>query len=403
MMMKYGTIFYDGREWKRSDVAGWSRDQMRPLAKAVALARNDGVNRTVLWNSAAEVQREYVFSGRDPVLGLMEGENGIAKAEPLIASGEEKEIEGVESRNGDSDELLTIIAKRLDGRVRAGLDEAALEKRLAAFKREVLEGRERVNRVVLVEPGKDEEKDLGLQHKKFSLLLKTIGIKARGKRHNVALVGPTGTGKTESAHQAALALGLKFYPVSVGPQTTQSQLVGYMDAHGNYVRTAVREAFENGGVLLLDEFDAGNAGVSTCLNALTANRGAGFPDGQYVERHPDFVVIAAMNTFGQGADAQYVGRNQMDAATMKRFAVIYWDQDDALEEALCINKDWCRWVQRVRRAIEVLGLRHIVSPRASYDGAEALAAGISREETEAMYVWQGLKATEKAKVLAGMA
>jgi AAA domain (dynein-related subfamily) len=398
--LKYNTITYNGYAYTRESVAHWTREQMRPFAKEVALVRRDGVNRTMLWNAAAEVQRDYVFEGKHPVVSgaSTELENEFAKSLAKGATGEAMEA----SRNGE-DELLSIIARRLQGKLSGAIDSEALEARLAALKAEILAGREQVVRVELSQAGEDSPRDLGLQHKKFPLLLKTLGIKARGKRHNVALVGPAGTGKTESAHQAALALGLKFYPVSVGPQTTQSQLVGYMDAHGNYVRTAVREAFEHGGVLLLDEFDSANAGVATCLNQLTANRGAGFSDGQYVERHPDFVVIAAMNTFGQGADAQYVGRNQMDAATLNRFAVIYWDQDNALESALCIDKDWCRWVQRVRLAVEELGLRHVVSPRASYDGAEALASGISRAEVELMYVWQGLKATEKAKVLAKLA
>jgi cobaltochelatase CobS len=53
--------------------------------------------------------------------------------------------------------------------------------------------------------------------------------------------------------------------------------MGYMDAHGKLVRTLLREAYEHGGVFLLDEIDAGNPGVLTVLNALLANGQVGFP------------------------------------------------------------------------------------------------------------------------------
>jgi hypothetical protein len=162
-------------------------------------------------------------------------------------------------------------------------------------------------------------------------------------------------------------------------------------------------SFEFGGVLLLDEFDAANANVATVLNAITANSHAGFPDGVQVKRHPDFVVIVAMNTFGRGLDREYVGRNQLDAATITRFKFISWDQDDAMELALCVNRDWCKYVQAVRKSAAKLGVRHVISPRASYDGAEALNAGVlDRSEIEFACIWQGLKETEKAKILAGL-
>jgi hypothetical protein len=45
-------------------------------------------------------------------------------------------------------------------------------------------------------------------------------------------------------------------------------------------------------------------------------------------------VCAAANTYGTGADALYVGRNQLDAATLDRFYVVEMDYDRKLEAKL---------------------------------------------------------------------
>jgi cobaltochelatase CobS len=192
-------------------------------------------------------------------------------------------------------------------------------------------------------------------------------------------------------------LGLAFSAISVGPQTTQSQIMGYMDANGRYVETEFRRRFEQGGIVLLDEFDAANPGVGTCINGATANDGCGFPD-RYVVRHPDFICICAMNTFGTGADRQYVGRNQLDAATLDRFAFVDWPYDEDLELELAPDAEWCKYVQTVRRAVGKLKLRHVVSPRASFAGARMLQAGIERKLVEQAVIWKGLAETEIAKV-----
>jgi hypothetical protein len=48
-------------------------------------------------------------------------------------------------------------------------------------------------------------------------------------------------------------------------------------------------------------------------------------------------------------------------------------------------------VQRVRRAIDKLKVRHVVSPRASQIGAKLLAAGWEWADVEASVIWKGLE------------
>jgi MoxR-like ATPase len=215
------------------------------------------------------------------------------------------------------------------------------------------------------------------------------------------LVGPAGSGKTTAAEKCAERLNLPFYCQSVGAQTTQSQLLGFTNATGQYVPTHFRQAYETGGVFLLDEIDAGNANVLTALNAALANGVCSFPD-RMVKRHENFRCVAAANTFGTGADRQYVGRNQLDAASIDRFAFLEWPYDEALEAQLANNEEWTKYVQSVRRSVAALKIRHVVSPRASIQGAKLLASGMSRSEVEEVIIWKGLDQPTRAKVLANI-
>ena len=196
---------------------------------------------------------------------------------------------------------------------------------------------------------------------------------------HVMLVGPAGSGKTTIAEKAAAALQLDFYPVSVGPQTTKSDLLGYVDANGNYHTTPVRDAFEKGGLLLLDEIDAGNAGVLTILNSMLANGHCSFPDG-IIKRHENFRCMCAGNTFGRGADCQYVGRNRIDEATLNRFMVVYMDYDEDLEREICGNRAFAEKVQKYRHIATEIRARVVISPRQSIFGARLIAAGVPEDE-----------------------
>jgi MoxR-like ATPases len=221
----------------------------------------------------------------------------------------------------------------------------------------------------------------GVQHEKFELLLRIVGANLP-----VFMVGPAGTGKTLGAETVARSLGLDFYAISVGSQTSKSDIFGYQDAQGNYHATAFRLAYENGGVFLLDEADAGNANVLVGLNASLSNGYVFFPDGKMVQMHENFRMIATANTFGNGASRQYVGRNQLDAATLDRFTVLTWDIDDRIEEAIAAKAPnfgarWLRVVRAVREeAIDRLELRAVVSPRATLRGSTLLESGVTYED-----------------------
>src|SRR5690606_14105424 len=176
----------------------------------------------------------------------------------------------------------------------------------------------------------------------------------------------------------ATALGLPFYSKSVSAQTGVHVFFGYQDANGNFVRTLFGEAYEKGGVFLVDEIAAGNPNVLAALHQATANGSCAFPD-RMVDKHKDFIAVMAGNTYGTGATAEYVGRNKIDAATLDRFVFIEVPYDENLEMALASNKAWCRKVQQFRAQATKKKVKCIISPRAAFNGEKLLEAGMDED------------------------
>ena len=220
---------------------------------------------------------------------------------------------------------------------------------------------------------------------------------------NVWTTGPAGSGKTTLAHQVADALGRPFGLQSFAADSSAGSLIGGIDAAGIYHETAFIHAYETGGVYLLDEIDAAPAEILVAVNAALANGHLSLPrhhdhTRRTIKRHPNTVIFAAANTYGTGATAQYVGRSQIDAATLDRFAgaVFTIGYDAALERQLCPDETTREIVQNMRAACEATGLRRIVSTRAVIAAARMNAAGFDASEIIDALT-QGWTAEEKKK------
>lgn len=222
---------------------------------------------------------------------------------------------------------------------------------------------------------------------------------------HVLMVGPAGTGKSTIAEQAAEALGLRSFSISLSPQTPASQLLGYMQAQGEYVRTLFREAYENGGLFHFDEFDNGHPSVLAVINGALANGHMAFPDTM-VKRHPDFRAVASANTYGRGATRAYVGRQAIDAATLDRFSVETVEVDEALESELCHSVGLeteqvdrvLKFVRKLRANAERHAMPIVISPRASVGMVRLLAAGRSWQSAVESRVRRGMGDTEWNKI-----
>ncbi len=174
------------------------------------------------------------------------------------------------------------------------------------------------------------------------------------------LVGPAGTGKSTAVEQAAFDLGLKFY--SANRVQMAFELTGYQDASGQYQPTQFYQAYKNGGVFFLDEIDGSSPEALVTINTAMAQGYMNFPTGK-VYMNKNFRLVAAGNTYGTGADAQYVGRNELDAATLDRFVVIRWDYDKKLETNIIKDTDLLKLGWSLRKACEKLKLPIIISTR----------------------------------------
>lgn len=199
----------------------------------------------------------------------------------------------------------------------------------------------------------------GIQHDKFETVLKFVA-----NDEPVFLSGPAGSGKNVLCKQVAEALGLKFYFTNA--VTQEYKLTGFTDAMGKYQETQFYKAFTQGGVFMLDEIDASIPEVLVILNAAIANRYFDFPAPiGYVEAHPDFRVIAAGNTLGQGASLEYIGRNQLDGASLDRFAIIEVGYSEAIENTVaCGNLELSQFAREFRKSAQKNGVQVIVSYRA---------------------------------------
>jgi MoxR-like ATPase len=234
----------------------------------------------------------------------------------------------------------------------------------------------------------------GLQHYLLPKLIKALSAKV-----NVWIAGPSQGGKTTAAKAAAKALGLKFH--FHGSMTMAHQLEGFVDGAGHYHETQFVQAFRNGGLVLLDEVDRGSNEALLAMNAPLANRIMSLPNGELIEAHPDFVCIAAANTWGGGATSDYCGAARIDAAFLQRFgARLAWDYDTTLEVAICGNPEWAARVQATRAKARAAGLKVMITPQASISGARLIEAGFTADEAADMTYLADLSPDQRRMVAA---
>lgn len=306
---------------------------------------------------------------------------------------------GVQPVGSDPAELLFAGLRGLMGQQPASIDRdavvAIVQEQLASLPSRTVE---------VVIPDRPTV-DVGRQHPNFDTLVKALAL------GTVALVGPAGSGKTSAARAAAKAYGQAFTAISVGAQTSASDIFGFVDANGQHRKDTVARAITEGHVLLLDEYDTCHPGVSKQMNGILDSDTSvvEFPHGK-VEKHPDFRVVVAMNTTGRGASREYVGGRQQDASTLDRMFWIDWSYDLDFERELTLAQgasaedatDWIETIEKLRDRAAETGLRVTIGTRAKIRGARALAAGFSKGEALDLVLLSALGADERASLKAAL-
>jgi len=244
--------------------------------------------------------------------------------------------------------------------------------------------------IVVKKAGEKSKRVKGVLPKEFERI-----VQLASQRVHTMLVGPAGCGKTFIAAKVAEVLDLQFSSISCSVGMSESQLAGWLLPTGasgkfEYVSSQFVEMYEKGGVFLLDELDSADPNTITFLNKALAGDYFFIPQRfkkPKVVRHQDFVCVAAANTFGNGADAMYVGRNQLDAATRDRFTagMIYMDYSPEVEESI-VDEDILKWGRHIRSKIQCSSLRRVMSTRTMIDLTKMKKAyGWDRQQWEESY------------------
>lgn len=193
-------------------------------------------------------------------------------------------------------------------------------------------------------------------HKEYKNILRYVG----NCKLPVMLVGPAGSGKNVCIEQVANALGLEMYYTN--NVTNEYKITGFEDANGKYHETEFYKAFTKGGVFFLDEIDASDPSALIILNSALSNGYFTFPSGkEYM--HPEFRCVAAANTWGNGGDYLFVGRNTLDSASLDRFIMVEFNYDKELERKLFPNEAVLKFVWTARESVQRHQIRHIFSTR----------------------------------------
>ena len=229
----------------------------------------------------------------------------------------------------------------------------------------------------------------GLTHKIFPKVLKLVNM---GKA--IMITGPAGSGKNFLIEQIANALEGKFFYSST--ITQEYKLTGFIDASGNYHSTELRKAIDYANehpdtkvIMMIDEIDASIPETLVVINSLLANGYFDFPD-QRVSVGKNFVVIAAGNTVGLGADMVYTGRNVIDGATLDRFILVKMDYDTELEKALCPEESLKNFIYDIRKSAKKNHINCIVGMRCLKNAYEMFINDFDKQDIVSDSIIKGL-------------
>lgn len=347
--------------------------------------------------------------------GQGEGEAGEGEGEGSEAEGQaegEAQGEGKGKGNGQGGNPPDA----LEARVRQIIAEAAKSAKPAVDKDAVrqiakaeaeaaVKAADKPMRLEVILPDETVREVEGTAHYMTPEVLQVLAAKEKAW-----LPGPAGSGKSTLARQCLMVLGYSDPETGEPAETpkrihmtgaieTPFQLTGYRSPNNDpaTLMTPFRKAWQFGGGFIFDDVDRSNPKALAAFNEALANGHCAFPDG-VVKAHPDFRCIATANTFGLGGGTDYVGAARLDKATLDRFCYVEIPYDERQEKAIAAAMDadkgpaWCARVQAVRKACKGLGLKHLVTPRATYKGIRLLQAGMSQARVESATIFAGLDA-----------
>ncbi|MBQ1326447.1 MAG: AAA family ATPase [Eubacterium sp.] len=177
---------------------------------------------------------------------------------------------------------------------------------------------------------------------------------------NPYLIGPSGCGKTYMVSQIARILEMEF--IDIGYINEEYDILGFQTANGGYSRPNFYRCYKYGKIAFCDELDNGNSRATVKLNSFLSNikdANYSFPNGENVSRHPNFRLIGAGNTDGNGANSNYNSREKIEESVQQRFTPIFINYDNNVERRILNDyPEWYSFVVLFRMATDEWGRKN---------------------------------------------
>jgi hypothetical protein len=155
----------------------------------------------------------------------------------------------------------------------------------------------------------------------------------------VYLYGPTGSGKSVLASKIAEFLELPYGEIALSLGVSRTDLFGNWNAKG-FVNRPFTEMYKDSGVFCFEEIDAADPNILLAVNNAVANNTLfNSSNGEETRRNERFYPIATANTLGNGATANFGGREGLDGSTLDRFKYgrVFVDYNTELEHDLMFS------------------------------------------------------------------
>lgn len=206
----------------------------------------------------------------------------------------------------------------------------------------------------------------------------------------VAVVGPSGNGKTTGARKLLERAGWNVYEFDCTDATLPQDLIGrtsLRQEHGatvtEWTAGPIAKAFADPkGAVLLNEYDALDPRTGMALqSALEAGDGrrVSAPDtGDQLRSAGPCPIVLTLNTIGHGATVEYQGRNALDGANRDRVEMIVTGYENEAEILVAhgITAETARrvaeWAVTARARLEIIASREILSNRRLLTAAQLI-------------------------------
>ena len=273
-------------------------------------------------------QLESIVAEYTPITELI---TSLQKAEEIIATSEKRE-KPVSMQQGKNSSFTVIVDKEIPSDINHFFDTR-------------IPYTSRFNEIM--EKVEQEKENGVLFHQKFPTLLSMIMEDC-----SPYLWGPSGLGKTYMVEQAFRLLGLDYLPIN--KILEDYDIIGSMLPNGDYSSPLWYQSYKYGKGAFLDELDSSNSEATIVINSFTSNKKGSFypfPNSEIVYRHPNFRIVAAGNTAGNGANDSYSDRKRLDESVQQRLMPLYLKPDSRVEERILADyPDWFEFVQNFRIA-----------------------------------------------------